>query len=75
MILLASFIYFIFNKQNNLLLRTVIFMMVGYFCSVSVIIGYARFKNAILPLLIFTLPFFIETISNKTGISKKINSL
>jgi len=61
-IMFTSFIYFIFNRKIAVLIRITVFILIGYMCSVSVIGGFSRFRNGILPILLFTLPFFINDV-------------
>jgi hypothetical protein len=72
-VLLSSFLLFVFNSSISLPLRLATLLFIGYFCSISVFVGYARFRSAVYPILIFTLPFFINQI-NKVSIYQRFIS-
>jgi hypothetical protein len=63
-VLFISLLCFLFYKKNPVLLRLAVFIFVGYICSVSVISGFSRFRSGILPILIFTVPFFIHFLKD-----------
>ena len=63
-ILLASVISFIFNKNISAEIRLITILIIFYIAFITGPIGSARFKVAVYPQILFTLPFFIDLIKN-----------
>jgi hypothetical protein len=62
LILLISLIYFAFVKKVNWEVKIFLFVLVFYLCFFSGPLGTMRYKVHVIPLLLFTLPFFYEKI-------------
>src|SRR6185436_7575731 len=56
-IITASFVLFLFNKDINPALRIIVFLFVAYIAIVTGMIGSARFRMAVYPFLLFAFPF------------------
>jgi hypothetical protein len=63
-ILLTSFIFFLFNSKISLENRIFIFLLILYLAFITGPIGSARFRVPVYPQLLFTLPFFIDYVKN-----------
>lgn len=71
MLLTLSTISFAFNKSVSIEFRIGLLALVAYLCSVSVFIGFARFRSAIYPILIILLPYFINQIKKLISSKKR----
>jgi hypothetical protein len=60
--LLVSTISFLTDKNQNAYYRLFILVSLVYLCAATGLFSFARFKLMVYPLMMFTLPFFIEKI-------------
>jgi hypothetical protein len=64
-LVLLSLVFFAFNRKIDPLIRFLIILIVVYVCVLTGPMGDSRFKMAVYPLLVFTVPFFIEQWRNR----------
>jgi hypothetical protein len=60
-----SLLIFVFNRRVEPLIRILVVFLAAYVCVFTGPMGDSRFKMAIYPLLVFTIPFFIEQMDRK----------
>ncbi len=60
LLLLVAWLHTVLISNLDIAIRAVLFLLVAYVAVLSVTIGYARFRVEVYPLLLFSLPFFIE---------------
>jgi len=60
LLLLVGWLHTVLMSNLDIAIRAALFLLVAYVAALSVTIGYARFRVEVYPLLLFSLPFFVE---------------
>jgi hypothetical protein len=60
--IMLSLVFFAFNRRVPWLVRLILILIVGYVCALTGPMGDSRFKMPVYPLLVFTIPFFLDRL-------------
>lgn len=64
-LLLVSTAYFVFKDVAPLPLRLFVLFTCLYICAAAGLMGYARYKLMVYPLMLLSIPFFLQVFSKK----------
>ena len=74
-LLFLSTLSFYFTSEIHPAIKIFIIVIIGYICFVCGTAGYARFKMALLPFIVLTVPPFINSFKKRFYVEKPVSSI